>query len=130
MQRQEATNRPTAQRTLGLVLAAALAVAVIMPPSGAESGPILCPFRLITGLPCPGCGLTRSWVHTGHGEWSAAVADHPAGPVVLGLAVVALVWLAATRARRSFPPWLRRLGLLVAGLTVTVGVVRLALALG
>lgn len=28
--------------------------------SGFENGPILCPLRLITGFPCPGCGGTRA----------------------------------------------------------------------
>ena len=28
--------------------------------SGFENGPILCPVRLLTGYPCPGCGGTRA----------------------------------------------------------------------
>ena len=28
--------------------------------SGFENGPILCPIRLLTGYPCPGCGGTRA----------------------------------------------------------------------
>ncbi len=31
-----------------------------------------CPFRAITGLRCPGCGITRMFLHIGHGEFLAA----------------------------------------------------------
>jgi Protein of unknown function (DUF2752) len=120
---------PPVQRLLGFVLAGALATAVLLPPARVESGPVLCPFRLLTGLPCPTCGLTRSWVHTAHGDLAAAIADHPVGPLVLLLAVVALGWLIATRGRAAYPPWLRRFGALTLGLTAAVGLTRLVVAL-
>ena len=57
---------------------------------------MLCPFRLATGLPCPGCGLTRSWVAAAHGDLSTAFADNAFGPlslVAVALAVVTAVLL-------------------------------------
>jgi len=50
-----------------------------------------CPIRAVTGVPCPGCGLTHSLAALAGGHWSEAVADHPLGPVV---AVVGALLLA------------------------------------
>ena len=38
--------------------------------------PPLCPFRLITGLNCPGCGLTRALILAFHGQWLASFHMH------------------------------------------------------
>jgi hypothetical protein len=48
----------------GLLLAGCAALAVV-DPSG---GPTICPFKLLTGLDCPGCGGTRAahQLFTGH----------------------------------------------------------------
>ena len=47
----------------------------------------LCLWRRLTGLPCLTCGLTRSVCHAIRGDWSASVALHPAGVLLLaGLA--------------------------------------------
>ena len=42
-------------------------------------GPTLCPFRLVTGLPCPGCGSTRAVGAFAAGDFSAAMALNPFG---------------------------------------------------
>jgi hypothetical protein len=34
--------------------------------------PHLCMSRAMFHLPCPGCGLTRSFIHLAHGQWQAA----------------------------------------------------------
>lgn len=46
-----------------------------------------CPFLSLTGLPCPGCGLTRSCSCLLRGEFQQSIAFHPFGPVlfVIGL---------------------------------------------
>lgn len=83
---------------LGVTVAAAL------PPSAVQGGPIVCPFRLLTGLPCPGCGLTRSWVFAVRGDLAASVAAHPFGLPLLGLVLVLAVLTVARRlAGRAAP---------------------------
>jgi hypothetical protein len=53
--------------------------------------PSVCVFYHLTGLPCPGCGLTRSFVCFAHGEIKQAFAYHPLGPILfLAFAVYAL----------------------------------------
>jgi hypothetical protein len=49
-----------------------------------------CLFAKITGLPCPGCGMTRAVASLLRGRWLEAVQYHPFAPgfVLLGLPVV------------------------------------------
>ena len=47
-----------------------------------------CVWRQVTGLDCPGCGLTRCFVAAAHGNFAAALKFHPMG-AVLFVAVVA-----------------------------------------
>lgn len=61
-----------------------------VPPTGAEHS--VCLFRRITGISCPGCGLTRSMAHLAKGDLSAGLRMHPLAPVLAGEA--ALLWLA------------------------------------
>ena len=42
--------------------------------------PILCGFRQLTGYPCPGCGMTRSFVFLAHGHVLEAFKLNPMGP--------------------------------------------------
>lgn len=36
-----------------------------------------CPFKLMTGLSCPGCGLTRAYIVFLHGNLKKAIYYHP-----------------------------------------------------
>ncbi len=45
--------------------------------------PEVCTFRNLTGLPCPGCGLTRSLVAAAHGRVKASFAFHRLGILTL-----------------------------------------------
>ena len=49
-----------------------------------------CWFHSATGLPCPGCGLTRSVFAIGSGEFAAAWAFNPFGYLVYGILIVFL----------------------------------------
>lgn len=44
---------------------------------GTRLSGIGCPFRHFTGIPCPGCGLTRAWWSALHLDFSTAFAYHP-----------------------------------------------------
>ncbi len=74
-----------------------LLVCVIMPPPVPGGGsahllgiPTLCPLRAVTGIPCPGCGITRALCLCCHGRFAEAVTVyHPLVPLVFAGLVAA-----------------------------------------
>jgi hypothetical protein len=81
---------------------AAILIAWLIPAGRLDRGPVLCPFRRLTGLPCPTCGLSRSWSAILHGRLGDSMAFHPLGP----LTVIGAAAFAAGLDERV--PWLKR----------------------
>jgi hypothetical protein len=86
------------------VLSASPVGAATGPPSRRRGGwidsvPVLCPFRRVTGLLCPGCGLTRATLHLLHGRVRTALDYHPLAPALLLAGIVALLRQTGARAR-------------------------------
>jgi hypothetical protein len=73
-----------------------------------RDGPVLCPLRLATGIPCPACGLTRSFCALASGHPAEAFAEHLLGPLAMAcVGVLGLAWgFEAAAGRRA--GWLRR----------------------
>lgn len=83
---------------LGIVAVVALASLLHHEPPGSAvqirpwqwTLPETCGSKRSLGLECPGCGLTRSFILSAHGQWATAFAVHPFG--MLGfLGLVALI---------------------------------------
>ena len=53
-------------------------------------GPVFCPIRLVMGVPCPGCGLTRAFCYMTHGHFREAMTFNAIAPLVL--AYVTFLW--------------------------------------
>ncbi|WP_426573014.1 DUF2752 domain-containing protein [Aquihabitans sp. McL0605] len=71
-----------------------------------------CPFRTVTGLPCPGCGMTRLADAVAHGRLHTAVHADVAGVAILGvLLVLAATHVATTVRRRPPAAWMRSMAL-------------------
>lgn len=66
-----------------LVLSAVLQVSadgrVVVPGFSRHPLPGTCPFQRMFDVECPGCGLTRSFIHLAHGRWHAAWSVHRLG---------------------------------------------------
>ena len=59
-----------------------------------------CPFLHATGIPCPGCGLTRATVFLLQGEWQRSISFHAFAPLlVLGFVTIACIAVAPETAR-------------------------------
>jgi hypothetical protein len=86
-----------------VVAGAAWLLCAFQAATGAGEGLILCPFRLLTGHSCPGCGMGRAVVAAMRGNWAASYRSHPLG---LPLLLVWTAWLAYCfmpgRSRRVF----------------------------
>ena len=69
-----------------------LLIGALLPLPGTDgkiaSLPSICPFHTLTGLPCPGCGLTRAVVCVCHGRLAESLAFHPLALAVLGVAAL------------------------------------------
>jgi len=76
------------RRGLAAILVAG---AITLPGTILRGSPVICPFRRVTGLQCPACGLTRSWQAAAHLRVTESLGYHPLGAATLvGAIVVAL----------------------------------------
>ncbi len=87
-------------RGAGLLGVAAITAGLLLPTEGL--GVDACMLHRATGLPCPGCGLTRSVTNILHGEFARAWAYNPFGFVFAAFFVALAGGLAVPRA------WVRR----------------------
>lgn len=68
-----------------------------------EDGPTICPFANITGMACPGCGLTRAASNLLRGDFGSAIELHPLVPAVALVAAGGWVWFVLRRTGRVQP---------------------------
>ncbi len=73
-------------------LAGAVLIASALVPADNFPDLLPCPFKLLTGWPCPGCGLTHAFCDISHGNLARAWADNPFGILFYALALMCLVW--------------------------------------
>lgn len=117
-----------AQAVVALALTAALAAGLLLTPSPAGTGThtVLglppCGMLVVTGRPCPTCGVTTSFVLAAHGRLGEALANQPFGLLVFVLTAGGLALTAATLAAgRSWLP-------LVTANRIVAAIIFLALA--
>ncbi len=104
----ELTHRAEGKRILPngavLVSLACLGVLVasrLLPPDGLP-GVDLCAFHALTGLPCPGCGLTRAFCALARGHFYEAWQLHP---FAFPLFAATLGGLLSPLLELGFPAW-------------------------
>ncbi len=79
---------------------------VYIPVLGITS-PHTCWFRQVTGVGCPGCGLTRCFISIADGNLVMAWEFNPAGLLFFGLIVAQIPYRALQiwRIRQNLPSW-------------------------
>jgi hypothetical protein len=70
----------------------------LIPTARIEAGPSFCLIRRLTGVPCPGCGMTRALSCAAHGHPRRANAYNSRVALVLPL----LLWVWAHGLRREW----------------------------
>ena len=90
------------------LVAGALYVALDDPADG-TTGLTICPYRAMTGLWCPGCGLTRAARHLARGDVLQALSFNALTPLfVTAIALAWWTWLSVAGGR-GVPRSIRRL---------------------
>jgi hypothetical protein len=140
---EQASNRPGRQcrhhwivllLSIGIVLLSCLLV--VRPDQRMEFGflpgiplPDTCLSRTVLHIPCPGCGLTRSFVYLAHGQWNASWNVHKLGWLLALVVVMQIPYRAFALVKRDPAPmgriWPARLLILLAVLLIINGLARL-----
>ncbi|HLK28632.1 MAG TPA: DUF2752 domain-containing protein [Puia sp.] len=58
-----------------------------------ETAQSFCPFKMLTGFPCPGCGITKSLIFLYEGNLSKSIYYHLFGPMVFLFCIIAIIVL-------------------------------------
>ncbi|HQZ25009.1 MAG TPA: DUF2752 domain-containing protein [Flavobacterium sp.] len=58
-----------------------------------ETDQSLCPLKMLSGFPCPGCGITKSLVYFYEGDVQKSLYYHLFGPLVIAFCIVTIVVL-------------------------------------
>lgn len=81
-----------------ILLSPVVVIAALAVTPAFEDGPTICPFANITGMACPGCGMTRAASRLLRGDFVSAVEFHPLVPAVAAVAIAGWGWLLLRRA--------------------------------
>ena len=79
-----------------------------------------CPFKQLTGIPCPGCGLTTATGQLFHGNFLASIQTHAFAPIflvafmIMALAIILpkiysenlVTWLSRLESKTGFTAWI------------------------
>lgn len=57
--------------------------------------PSICQFKNLTGIDCPGCGLSRGFIHLAHGDFAGAWKFNPAAALVFVFVVAQIPYRSA-----------------------------------
>lgn len=101
--------RPTPHlvpRILGAMGLVVVGLSFTLGPAFWQGLPELCAFEAMTGLPCPTCGLTRSFAATAHGQLGLAFHYHAFGPFAFVALLLASLWTFTGRPFPRLRPWM------------------------
>ena len=58
-----------------------------------ETDQSLCPLKMLSGFPCPGCGITKSLVYFYEGDLQKSLYYHLFGPLVVAFCIATIIVL-------------------------------------
>jgi uncharacterized protein DUF2752 len=91
------TNNPKQIRKVFVIAGALLTLAfpyfLMLRNTHIETAQSLCPFKMLTGFPCPGCGITKSLIFLYEGNFSKSIYYHLFGPLVFLFCIAAILVL-------------------------------------
>jgi hypothetical protein len=93
------------QKTFNLLIWLSLIVMFFVPENYIiGGGPSLCLHKLLTGYPCPLCGLTKATWSLSHFQWLRAFSFNP---VIYLLLTVQIIWTVQLWTKIKMNKWLR-----------------------
>ena len=97
-----------------------LGVAALLAINPTDQGPTICPIALLTGVACPGCGMTRAASALLRGDVDLALTYHPLIPLIAVLVIAGWVWSILRRAGKVDPIPNRVVNLTLIGVGVSL----------
>ncbi|REK12294.1 MAG: DUF2752 domain-containing protein [Actinobacteria bacterium] len=85
---------------LAAPLLAVIGLSMVTPDA---DGPTICPFANVTGIACPGCGMTRAAGFLMRGDLAAALTYHPLVVLMALQAIAGWAWFVLRRGNRVKP---------------------------
>ena len=126
-----ALYNPWPARVVALAAGLVLLISLVLPDNQDIPGPSLCLFRAVTGLLCPGCGLTRAFASLSKGNvaraWEMNPFAFPLYAATVAAVIAPLWWRRVPRGWENHPVVRWGVLLLIAGI-VAHGVARMAWA--
>lgn len=113
---------PFAVQILAAIGLGAVGLSFALGPSFWQRLPELCAFQAMTGLPCPTCGITRSFAATAHGQLGLAFHYHAFGPFAFVAVLLSSLWAFTGRPFPRIRAWMVWI---VAGLIGAYGLARM-----
>mgnify|MGYP003623781376 FL=1 len=89
-------NKKTVRKLYGIAGAIATLVIpliIMHTNSHVETSQSLCPHKMLIGLPCPGCGITKSLIFFYKGDIMTSLSYHVLGPFVIILSFIVIAVL-------------------------------------
>ncbi|MBA4390406.1 MAG: hypothetical protein C0399_05665 [Syntrophus sp. (in: bacteria)] len=85
-------------RRLALTFAGLLLCVIVLHSAGIVSAdrvgsslPLFCPFEALTGIPCPGCGMTRAILSMTKGDFHGAFVSNPFSFFLLFMVIISII---------------------------------------
>ena len=84
-----------------IILAVPFIIMFLNPDGDLNTKQSLCSLKLITGLPCPGCGITKSIIALYEGNIYKSLVYHMFGPAVLLYCIMTIFYSILSRIRKK-----------------------------